>query len=64
MSIKQKFIDIIADLNSDSVENIEYKRGQIELAIYFMGYEDDGYHEKQELAAAVEQAIARIQQST
>lgn len=42
-------IDAMRDLNSDRSVNGEYLRGQIELALQMLGYEDDGYGERLEL---------------
>lgn len=39
----QKGIEVIADLNDNSDDYPEYRRGQIDLLITLLGYSDDGY---------------------
>lgn len=45
--LRERLVAAVADLNSDdSGVNREYLRGQLELAVQLLGYEDDGQDEK------------------
>lgn len=47
--IRHAIEDIIRDLNESQHSNPEYLRGQVEMAMCLLGYEDDGYDLRQEL---------------
>lgn len=47
--LKDSLVSIIRELNESPDSNTEYIRGQLELAMYLTGYEDDGYFQKLEL---------------
>lgn len=52
IQLKEQIKSYIHLLNEGS-DNAEYLRGQVELGMYLLGYEDDGYELRLELESVV-----------
>lgn len=64
-ALRERLVSAIAELNADgSGVNREYLRGQLELAVQLLGYEDDGQVEKVGLLDLVLADHARVAAGT